>query len=49
LIQLDIVEITTVAILLKINNQNFRILFVRRAKNLADPWSGQIDFPQRKT
>ena len=39
---------TTVAILLKINNQNFRILFVRRAKNLADPWSGQIGFPGGK-
>jgi 8-oxo-dGTP pyrophosphatase MutT (NUDIX family) len=39
---------TTVAILLKINNQNFRILFVRRAKNIADPWSGQIGFPRGK-
>jgi len=39
---------TAVAILLKINNQNFMILFVRRAKNLADPWSGQIGFPGGK-
>lgn len=39
---------TAVAILLKIDNQDLRILFVRRAKNLADPWSGQIGFPGGK-
>ncbi len=39
---------TAVAILLKTDKQNLRILFVRRAKNLADPWSGQIGFPGGK-
>jgi len=38
----------TVAILLKPNDQDIDILFVKRAENPRDPWSGQIALPGGK-
>lgn len=37
-----------VALLLKHANEGFRILFVKRAENPVDPWSGQMAFPGGK-
>ncbi len=37
-----------VALILKSTNQNFKILFVKRVENSADPWSGQMAFPGGK-
>jgi len=37
-----------VALLLKPMNQALRVLFVKRVKNPADPWSGQMAFPGGK-
>lgn len=34
-----------VALLLKIVDQDLRILFVKRVENPADPWSGQMGLP----
>lgn len=37
-----------VALLLKLRNEEFHVLLVKRAENSADPWSGQIAFPGGK-
>jgi len=37
-----------VAILLKPNSQDLNVLFVKRAENPGDPWSGQIALPGGK-
>lgn len=37
-----------VALLLKPVDQSFELFFVKRAENLADPWSGQMAFPGGK-
>lgn len=37
-----------VALLLKLKKLDLSVLFVRRVKNSADPWSGQIAFPGGK-
>ena len=37
-----------VALMLKPMNQDFKILFVKRVENPADPWSGQVAFPGGK-
>ena len=37
-----------VALLLKPMDQALRVLFVKRVKNPADPWSGQMAFPGGK-
>ncbi len=37
-----------VALLLKTTDKDLKILFVKRAENLDDPWSGQIAFPGGK-
>jgi len=37
-----------VALLLKPVDQSFKLLFVKRAENPADPWSGQMAFPGGK-
>lgn len=37
-----------VALLLKPVNQTLKLLFVKRAENPADPWSGQMAFPGGK-
>jgi len=37
-----------VALLLKTTDKDLRILFVKRAENLADPWSGQMALPGGK-
>jgi 8-oxo-dGTP pyrophosphatase MutT (NUDIX family) len=37
-----------VALLLNHANEGFRILFVKRAENPVDPWSGQMAFPGGK-
>jgi 8-oxo-dGTP diphosphatase len=37
-----------VALLLKTTDKDLKILFVKRAENLADPWSGQMAFPGGK-
>src|SRR4030042_1136026 len=37
-----------VAMLLRKKGQNLNVLFVKRVKNPADPWSGQIGFPGGK-
>lgn len=34
-----------VALLLKFTNQRIKVLFVKRAENPADPWSGQMALP----
>jgi 8-oxo-dGTP diphosphatase len=34
-----------VALLLKLADKDLKILFVKRAENPADPWSGQMAFP----
>lgn len=37
-----------VALLLKLENAELNILFVKRVENLADPWSGQVALPGGK-
>ncbi|MCK5562861.1 NUDIX domain-containing protein, partial [Candidatus Bathyarchaeota archaeon] len=37
-----------VALLLKLQDQDLKILIVKRAENPADPWSGQMAFPGGK-
>ena len=37
-----------IALMLKPKNQDFKVLFVKRAENPADPWSGQVAFPGGK-
>ena len=37
-----------VALLLKLPDQDLKILIVKRAENPADPWSGQMAFPGGK-
>ena len=37
-----------VALLLKLKNGDLNVLFVKRAENPADPWSGQVAFPGGK-
>ncbi|MDH5663747.1 MAG: CoA pyrophosphatase, partial [Candidatus Bathyarchaeota archaeon] len=37
-----------VALLLKPADKDLKILFVKRAENLADPWSGQMALPGGK-
>ena len=37
-----------VVVLLKSNNQDFQVLFVKRAEKSGDPWSGQIALPGGK-
>jgi len=37
-----------VALMLRPVNQDFRVLFVKRVENPADPWSGQVAFPGGK-
>lgn len=37
-----------VALLLKLVNQDFKILLVKRTENPSDPWSGQMAFPGGK-
>ena len=37
-----------VALLLKLTNQNLKILLVKRVENPSDPWSGQMAFPGGK-
>ena len=37
-----------VALMLKPTNKDFKILFVKRVENPADPWSGQMAFPGGK-
>jgi 8-oxo-dGTP pyrophosphatase MutT (NUDIX family) len=37
-----------VALLLKLANQDFRILLVKRVESQYDPWSGQMAFPGGK-
>jgi len=37
-----------VALMLKPNNQNFDVLFVKRIESPTDPWSGQMAFPGGK-
>jgi len=37
-----------VVMLLRKKGQNLNVLFVKRVKNPADPWSGQIGFPGGK-
>lgn len=37
-----------VALLLKCENHDLKVLFVKRVENLADPWSGQMAFPGGK-
>jgi len=41
-------ENAAVALLLKIMDKDLRILFVKRAENPFDPWSGQIALPGGK-
>ena len=37
-----------VVVLLRATNQDFQVLFVKRAKKSGDPWSGQTAFPGGK-
>ena len=37
-----------VVILLKVANQDFQVLFVKRSEKFGDPWSGQTAFPGGK-
>ena len=37
-----------VALLLKLENADLNVLFVKRVENLADPWSGQVALPGGK-
>jgi len=37
-----------VVALLRATNQDFQVLFVKRAENSGDPWSGQTAFPGGK-
>jgi len=37
-----------VVVLLKVADQEFQVLFVKRAEKLTDPWSGQTAFPGGK-
>ena len=37
-----------VAVLLKQEKEDFSVFFVKRVKNTADPWSGQMAFPGGK-
>lgn len=37
-----------VALLLKLENADISVLFVKRVENPADPWSGQVAFPGGK-
>ncbi|HDQ06611.1 MAG TPA: CoA pyrophosphatase [Candidatus Bathyarchaeota archaeon] len=37
-----------VAVLLRVSNQEFQVLFVKRAVKSGDPWSGQTAFPGGK-
>jgi len=37
-----------VALLLRLVNQDFKILLVKRTENPSDPWSGQMAFPGGK-
>jgi 8-oxo-dGTP pyrophosphatase MutT (NUDIX family) len=37
-----------VSLMLKPMNQDFKVLFVKRVENPADPWSGQVAFPGGK-
>ena len=39
---------TAVAVILSPENNDLRILFVKRVENLADPWSGQVGLPGGK-
>ena len=38
----------SVAVLLKLKNGKLHVLFVKRAENSSDPWSGQMAFPGGK-
>jgi 8-oxo-dGTP pyrophosphatase MutT (NUDIX family) len=37
-----------VVVLLRATNQDFQVLFVKRAENSGDPWSGQTALPGGK-
>jgi 8-oxo-dGTP pyrophosphatase MutT (NUDIX family) len=37
-----------VAMILRVENNDFSILFVKRVENVSDPWSGQIGLPGGK-